>query len=149
MTPDFMAIFDEPRTLFIALMLICPTVAIINSIIFGNKLKQFVRRMRMLSSYDDILYFQRVVSQQMYAALFQIVLLAIPAVLYVVGALRGYLTAGDLIFVILPSFVVLFVGLRQKQTERQVRVIPARDRDLERQRDEIVTTWVKRALPDW
>jgi hypothetical protein len=144
-----MAIFDEPRTLFIALMLICPTVAIINSIIFGNKLKQFVRRMRMLSSYDDILYFQRVVSQQMYAALFQIVLLAIPAVLYVVGALRGYLTAGDLIFVILPSFVVLFVGLRQKQTERQVRVIPARDRDLERQRDEIVTTWVKRALPDW
>lgn len=144
-----MAIFDEPRTLFIALMLICPTVAIINSIIFGNKLNQFARRMRMLSSYDDILYFQRVVSQQMYAALFQIVLLAIPAILYVVGALRGYLSAGDLIFVILPSFVVLFVGLRQKATERQVRVIPARDRDLERQRDEIVTTWVKRPLPDW
>jgi len=144
-----MAILDEPRTLFVAFMLICPTVAIINSIIFGNKLKQFARRMRMFSSYDDILYFQRVVSQQMYAALIQIALLAIPAILYVVGAVRGILNVGDLIFVIVPSFVVLFVGLRQKETERKVRVIPARDRDLEQQRDEIVTTWVKRALPDW
>ena len=63
-----MAILEEPRTLFIALMLICPAIAIINSVIFGNTLKQFALRMRMLSSYDDILYFQRVVKQQMYAA---------------------------------------------------------------------------------
>lgn len=144
-----MAILEEPRTLFIALMLICPAIAIINSVIFGNKLKQFARRMRMLSAYDDILYLQRVVKQQMYAALVQMALLATPAILYVVGAVRGYLSAGDLIFVIAPSFVVLFAGLRLKATERKVRVIPARDRDLEQQRDEIVTVWVKRALPNW
>jgi hypothetical protein len=144
-----MAILEEPRTLFIVLMLICPAIAIINSVIFGNKLKQFARRMRMLSSYDDILYFQRVVKQQMYAALFQMALLATPAILYVVGAVRGYLSVGDLIFVIGPSFIVLFAGLRLKATERKVRVIPARDRDLEQQRDDIVTVWVKRALPNW
>ena len=144
-----MAIFEEPRALFITLMLICPAIAIVNSVIFGGKLKKFARRMKMFSSYDDILAFQRVVAQQMYAALIQIVLLTIPAVLYVVGAVRGYMNPSDLIFVIVPAFVVLYVGLRGKQVERQVRVIPARDRDLERQRDEIVTTWVKRPLPDW
>jgi hypothetical protein len=144
-----MAIFEEPRALFIALMLICPVIAIVNAVISGNKLKKFARRMRMFSSFDDILTFQKVVAQQMYAALVQIVLITIPAVLYVVGAVRGYMNPSDLIIVIVPAFVVLYIGLRGKEVERRIRVIPAKTKDLERQRDDIVTTWVKRPLPDW
>lgn len=139
----------EPRNLFIALILLCPAVAIINALIFGNKLKQFAQRTRMFSSQDDIVDFQRVVSQQMYAALVQIVLLSVPAVLFVVGIMRGFLGVSDLVFVVVPSLIILAMGIAMKKTEQQVRRIPARDDDLARQRDAIVTTWMKKPLPDW
>jgi hypothetical protein len=144
-----MDLLHEPRILVIALMLLCPTVAVVNSLVFGSKLKRFARRIRMFSSQDDIVRFQRVVAQQMYAALAQIVLLAVPAVLYVLGVVRGFLGVGDLVFVIVPSLVVLAFGIAMKKTEQQVRRIPARDDDLARQRDAVVTTWMRKPLPDW
>ncbi|MEJ2188790.1 MAG: hypothetical protein P8Y93_05110 [Acidobacteriota bacterium] len=144
-----MDLLHEPRNLVIALMLLCPTVAVVNSLVFGSKLKQFARRIRMFSSQDDIVRFQRVVAQQMYAALAQIVLLAVPAVLYVLGVVRGFLGVGDLVFVIVPSLVVLAFGIAMKKTEQQVRRIPARDDDLARQRDAVVTTWMRKPFPDW
>jgi len=144
-----MALVNEPRIIFIGLMLIFPVIALVNALVFGRELRQFSRRMVMFSSYDDIMYFQKVVAHQMYAALFQIVLLATPAVLYVVGAVRGYLEATDLVFVILPSIVIIALGMSMKKVELRVRRIPARDEDLEQQRDAIVTTWVKKPLPDW
>ena len=144
-----MEFFQEPRNLFIGLMLLFPAIAIGNSLFFGSKLKQFARRIRIFSSYDDIVLFQRVVSQQMYAALVQMVLLVIPAILFVVGVLRGYLDISALVYVVVPSLVILACGIAFKKVEQQVRSIPARDEDLERQRDAIVTTWIRRALPDW
>ena len=144
-----MDLLHEPRNLFVILMLACPTVAVVNSFVFGNKLKQFARRMRMLSSQDDITRLQRVVSQQMYAALAQIVLLAVPAILYVLGVLRGVLGASDLVLVIVPSLIVLAMGIAMKKVEQRVRRIPARNDDLARQRDAVVTTWMRKPFPDW
>lgn len=144
-----MDLFQDPRNLFIALMLLCPTVAVINSLVFGSKLKRFARRIRMFSSQDDIVRFQRVVAQQMYAALTQIVLLSVPAVLYVLGVVRGFLGVADLVFVVFPSLVVLAFGIAMKKVEQQVRRIPARDEDLTRQRDAVVTTWMRKPFPDW
>ena len=144
-----MNLLHEPRNLFIALMLLCPAVAVVNSLVFGSKLKRFARRIRMFSSQDDIVRFQRVVAQQMYAALTQIVLLSVPAVLYVLGVVRGFLGVADLVFVIVPSLVVLAFGIAMKKVEQQVRRIPTRDEDLARQRDAVVTTWMRKPFPDW
>jgi hypothetical protein len=144
-----MDLFQEPRNLFIALMLLCPAVAVVNSLVFGSKLKRFARRIRMFSSQDDIVRFQRVVAQQMYAALTQIVLLSVPAVLYVLGVVRRFLGVADLVFVIVPSLVVLAFGIAMKKVEQQVRRIPTRDEDLARQRDAVVTTWMRKPFPDW
>jgi hypothetical protein len=137
-----MDLFQEPRNLFIALMLLCPAVAVVNSLVFGSKLKRFARRIRMFSSQDDIVRFQRV-------ALTQIVLLSVPAVLYVLGVVRGFLGVADLVFVIVPSLVVLAFGIAMKKVEQQVRRIPTRDEDLARQRDAVVTTWMRKPFPDW
>ncbi len=143
------SVVHQPRIVFITLMLLCPAVAVVNSLIFGSKLKRFAHRIRMFSDHDDIVHFQRVVAQQMYAALAQVVLLAVPAVLFVLGVFRGFLGVGDLVFVIVPSLVVLALGIAMKKVEHRVRRIPARDDDLARQRDAVVSTWMRKPFPDW
>jgi hypothetical protein len=85
----------------------------------------------------------------MYAALAQIVLLAAPPIMFLVGIVRGVLGPGDLIFVIVPSLVVLAVAFAYKSVEKNVQSTPAADDELRRQKDAIIHTWLKKPLPDW
>ena len=43
----------------------------------------------------------------------------------------------------------MLVAMLVRDTELKVRSIPATDPELERQRDQVVHTWLKKPLPDW
>jgi len=137
------------RSTYLMLMLLLPLAAILNAWWFGSELQRFANQVRSFSSTNEIERFKGVVARQMYAALVQIVLLIVPPILFFVGLARGALTPGDVVFIIVPSAVVILVAALYKQTEKQVKSIPAQDDELQRQRDKIIHTWLKKPLPDW
>ena len=142
-------IVEASRTGYITLMLLLPVVAVLNAIIHGSQLKAFLERTPAFATYQDIVEFEKVVARQMYAALVQIGLLAAPGVVLVVGILRGVLSVGDILYVVLPSFVILGLGVAFKQVENKVRAIPVSDPILEERRDHIVKVWMTKPFPDW
>jgi hypothetical protein len=137
------------RSTYLLFILLFPAIAIANAWWFGSELQRFARQVTRFDSTADVELFKGVVARQMYAALAQIVLLAVPPILFFVGIIRKDLGPGDVLYIILPSAVVILVALVYKKVESQVRAIPAADDELRRQRDAIVETWIKKPLPDW
>lgn len=144
-----MAIADDSRGLLLALMLVLPAIACINSCIHSAQLKAFLERTPAFATYQNIVDFEQVVSRQMYAALLQIGLLVSPGVIFVIGLIQGALTVEDVIYVMLPSMVVLALGLVFKQLENRVKSIPVSDPILSERRDHLVKVWNSKPLPDW
>ena len=140
---------EASRTGYIALILLLPAVAVLNALIHGSQLKAFLERTPAFATYQDIVEFEKVVARQMYAALIQIALLVAPGIVLVVGIVRGVLSIEDILYVVLPSFVILALGLAFKQVENKVRSIPVSDPILEERRDHIVKVWNAKPFPDW
>ena len=137
------------RSTYILLMLGLPALAILNAVWWGSELQSFTKKVTSFEATAHIEQFKTVVAHQMYAALVQIVLLATPPIVFFVGLARHVLTPTDVLFIILPSALVIVVAAIYKRVETQARSIPAADDELRRQRDAIITTWVKKPLPDW
>ena len=117
--------------------------------IHGSQLRGFLVRTPAFATYQDIAEFEKIVARQMYAALVQIVLLVAPGVVFVVGLVRRVLSIADILYVVLPSFVILALGVAFKKVENKVRSIPVGDPILEERRDHIVKVWMTKPLPDW
>lgn len=142
-------ILESSRTGYIALILLLPGVAVLNALIHGSQLHAFLAQTPAFATYQDIVEFEKVVARQMYAALVQIALLVAPGVVFVAGLVRGVLAVDDILFVVLPSFVILALGVVFKKVENKVRSIPVGDPILEERRDHIVKVWMTRPFPDW
>ena len=144
-----MEIADDSRGLFLAVMLVLPAIACVNSFVHSSQLKAFLERTPAFETYQTIVDFEQVVSRQMYAALLQIGLLVSPGVIFMIGLIMGTLTVEDVIYVMLPSMVVLALGLAFKKLENRVKSIPVSDPILAERRDHIVTVWDSKPFPDW
>ena len=140
---------EDPKLFYIGLMLLLPAAAVVNALVHGSQLRAFLHRTPSFDTYQNIVDFEKTVARQMYAALLQIVLLVAPGIVFVVGLVRGALAIGDVLFVILPSFVILALGVAFKHVENQVRSITATDPVLEERRDHIVRVWNSKPFPDW
>jgi len=141
--------FGDPRTVLIGTMVLLPVAALVNAYIHGKLLRQFVHSTPAFQTYQDIVEFERMVARQMYAALMQILLLAIPGLLFVVGLIRKVLVPGDLVYILLPMGTVIVMGVALKGVEKRAQTIPTDDPMLEERRNHIVETWIKKPLPDW
>jgi hypothetical protein len=108
-----------------------------------------VRGTPAIRTYQDIVDFERVVARQMYAALMQILLLAIPGLLFAVGLIRKLLVPGDLLYILLPLVAVIAMGVAMKGLEKRAQTIPTDDPILEERRNHIVKTWISKPFPDW
>jgi hypothetical protein len=140
---------EAMRSTYILLMLGLPALAILNAVWWGSELQSFTKKVRSFESTAHIEQFKTVVAHQMYAALVQIVLLATPPIVFFVGLARRVLTPTDVLFIILPSALVIVVAAVYKKVETQARSIPASDDELRRQRDAIISTWIKKPFPNW
>lgn len=136
------------RSTLLMLILLLPALAVINAVWFAGELRRFLEEVPRLQSTHDLERFKRVVARQMYAALVQIVLLSAPLLLLVFGIVRGALAVPDVVYVLIPSLIVLAVAYGLRDAERRAKSIPASE-DLVDSRDAIVETWLKRPVPDW
>jgi hypothetical protein len=137
------------RSTYTLLMLLFPALAIVNSWWFGRELKAFVDATPAIASTADLERMKAVVKRQMIAALAQILLLAAGPAVYALGLYRHLLRPADVVFVIVPSALVLAAGVALKRVEAAARSLHTPDDELRRQRDAIVATWLKKPLPDW
>jgi hypothetical protein len=139
----------DPRTPYIATLLLLPAVAVVNSFLHRRQLASFLRQTPAIATYQDIVAFEKTVARQMYAALLQIALLVAPWIVFGYGFVQDVLTVDDLGLVIAPSFVVLALGLNYKRLENRARSIRAEDPTLGDRRDHIVEVWMRKPFPDW
>lgn len=137
------------RDVYLLLLLALPAAAALNALWFGRELRHFADATPRLESTADLQRFRRVVGRQMYAALVQILLLALPPIIFFYGLTRKILTVGDLLLVVLPAAAIIVLAQLNRRHETRVRNIPAADPELERERDRIIRTWNRRPLPDW
>jgi protein-S-isoprenylcysteine O-methyltransferase Ste14 len=135
--------------MLIAFILSFTTAGILNSLYFGLELKRYVSRTPVLDSSLAILRYKKMVANQMRAALVQIVLLATPVIAFVAGMMLEWFQGADLFIVIVPSLVIVAIALYFRGWEMMARSIPTTDEELEEERDAIVRTWLRKALPDW
>jgi len=139
----------DPRIACIASMLLPPACAVVNAMVHGARLHTFLKRTPTIATYQNIIEFERVVKRQMYAALLQIVLLVAPGIIFVVGLVRKVIAVDDVLYIVLPSLVIMAIGMAFKTLENRARSLPVHDPILEERRDHIVKVWNSKALPDW
>jgi hypothetical protein len=139
----------ETRTLLILGILGFATAGIANSIWFGLDLKRYSERTQILATRLDMLRFKKVVARQMYAALIQAVLLIVPLVIFFTGVSFEILNPSEILLVIVPSVIMIFVAVFSRRWEYRVKTIAAADPEIEEQRDAIVRTWLRKPWPDW
>ncbi len=123
--------------------------AVVNLVSGQLELRRFGERVTMISSERDLDLFKDLAASQMRRALVQMVLLGLPAVLVTVAVARGALGPGGLLYVVLPAIAIIVVSLVVKGTEKRIQEIPTADESLAARRDEVVRTWLKKAVPDW
>jgi hypothetical protein len=130
-------------------MLFFPILAVINALYFMSRLRRLVSDIRTLTSEYDMRRYRHEVRLQMYAALAQIGLLSAPILLLFYGAFSHRLRPLDVLYVIIPSVIVILVGRAMKKTEQAAKNMPASRPELEQERDRVVHVWDARPLPDW
>lgn len=135
--------------MLLLVMLGLPAAAVVNAVWFGTELKNFVTTTPRLESSHDLERFKAVVGRQMYAALAQIVLLATPPIAYALGLVFGVLRPSDVVYVIFPSAVIIIVAAVYRGWEKRAKTIPTADPEIQRQRDAIIHTWLRKPWPDW
>jgi hypothetical protein len=124
-------------------------MAVVNSVVQGNNLKEFLDRTPEFASMLDIENFKRVAGQQMRAALVQAALLLVPPGCFFWGLMTDSLSPGDFVWILLPSVIVILVARSFRKLELKAWSLPADSDDLAAERDRIVRTWKTKALPDW
>lgn len=130
-------------------MLILPALGVINAIYHGRLLQHYVRNTKRIRDMAGLAQFQKLVAQQMYAALAQLVLMIIPMILYFIAIPTEILRFADIVYVMFPGGVLMAIGYHFKKVETQVYRIPALGEELDEQRLEIIKRWRTRAVPDW
>ncbi len=112
-------------------------------------LKSFMDETPRIDTNADLEKFKDVVRKQMYAALLQIVLMGLPILIFLYGAVTGLMRFGDILYVIFPDAVVIIVGKALRKIEKKAQSLPVSSPELEKARDKIVYCWEKKPLPDW
>ncbi len=137
------------RDTLVFLIVGLPVLGMLNATFFGLRLKSFLAGTSRLSSSTDMERYKAQVKAQMFAALVQMILLGAPSLLWMFGFSQDQLYIGDLKFVVVPSVLMIAIGMYFKKVEETARSIPVENDELRVQRDRIASRWTDSALPDW
>jgi hypothetical protein len=137
------------RTIYLAVILGFPVLAVLNALYFGSELRRFADRTPRLETPLEMTKYRRLVGRQMYAALLQLLLLAIPPIVFFYGLIHKILTVPDILFVVVPSAILIVIAQLNRRHEARIRTLPTATEQFAEERDAIVRTWVRKPLPDW
>ena len=137
------------REILLGLIVGMPSVGVINSLIFGWQLRSYLSTSPRIESWQDLERFKQIVSAQMYATLAQIGFLIIPYPAFAYGVWMGELRLPvDLVFIIVPSAILVIVGAVFKQIDAQAKSLPVAE-EFQGEYQRVAEAWVKKPLPDW
>ena len=139
----------ETREILLVVISVSFAAAAGNALWFGFELRRFANSTPVLASSSDLARFKTVVAHQMKAALAQIGLLATPAAVFAYGLVGEHLIGTDLLFIVVPSAIIVVLAVTFRSWEVRVRSIAAANPELAAQRDEIVKIWRSKPLPNW
>ena len=137
------------RAVLLTAMFASQGLALVNVILQGRNLREFLDRTPVLASSMDLENFKAVAGGQMWAALAQAFLLLIAPGCFVWGLATNNLTPGDFVWILLPSVVVILIARSFRSIELRAWSIPTADEEMAAERDRIVRVWRTRPLPDW
>jgi hypothetical protein len=137
------------RTVLLTLMITFPVIGLLVSLYFGVTLQRFITTTPEIRSRDELERFKQVVKTQMYAALAQGAILIIPTLLLFYGFLSRTLVMLDIVYLLIPSLILLGVAIYFKPIERQVQTLPVADPQLQQERDCVVDVWKHKPFPNW
>lgn len=136
------------RELLLGIIVGMPVLGILNSLWFGSRLVQYLRQQPRIASFPDMEAFKRLGAAQMYAALAQILVLILPGIAFAAGFVLKVLSPSDLLYVLVPSAVVMLAGIYYKRIERRAQTLEVN----EEFRDEygrVVYAWLHKPFPTW
>ncbi len=114
-----------------------------------NTLKRFLIKTPVIETEQDLSEFKAIVKQHMYAALLQIVFLGTPLLLFSYGIQNEILGFSDILFIIIPNSIVIFVSLAFRKLEKRGQSISTSNPNLESELQQVIHYWKKRPLPSW
>jgi hypothetical protein len=136
------------RELYLGLMIGMPAIGIINSLIFGSQLRNYIASSPRIDAWQDLERFKRIVSAQMYAALAQIGFLIVPYPAFGIGLFTGDLRVADIVYILIPSAILVVVGVIFKQIEAQAKSLPVAE-EFREEYQHVIDVWMKKPFPKW
>lgn len=136
------------REILLGIIVGMPVLSLLNSLWFGSRLVQFLRQQPRIASFHDMEKFKRLVSAQMYGALAQILVLVLPGIAFAAGFVLKVLGPFDLLFLIVPSAVVVLVGTYLKGIERRAQTLEVSE-EFREEYARVVYTWIHKPFPTW
>lgn len=124
-----------------------PALGLLISAWNGRQMKQFLAEVSMLEDHHDLERFKDEAGRNMYFALVIMGLIGIAAV----PVIAGFIFYGQIFLTVTLGVGATYSlsGYCLTKLEKKIQKIPTANEALERERDRIVTIWLKKALPDW
>ncbi|MCC6488845.1 MAG: hypothetical protein IT364_15205 [Candidatus Hydrogenedentes bacterium] len=136
------------RELLLSIIVGMPVLGIVNSLWFGSSLVRYLRQQPRIASFHDMEQFKRIVAAQMYGALAQILVLVLPGIAFAAGFVLKVLGRVDLLFVLVPSAVVVLVGVYYKRIERSAQTLDVSE-EFREEYARVIYTWLHKPFPTW
>lgn len=130
-------------SLFLLFILIF-MLAIVNTILAGVHVRAFVSQKDAIDSRKTLDEFKKMVTQQMYQALLQLVLLGSTVLLGMYGIFTGKLS---LFIVLLLNGIIIGLSMIFKSVEKRARSLKVEDELLQKEYLQVCEAWTKKALP--
>ena len=132
-------------------MVVAAAATLVTMIALFAQARRFSRRVPELRDLGDLNAFKAMASVQMYASFVVIRLAWVPLIIWLIGKffLRSLTWLDLLLYVALPYVLQLVVAVTTIATLRAVRVTPASDPVLNKERERVVDVWLRQNFPDW
>ena len=137
------------RLLLIGGLLFFPLITGFISLLAWLDLLRLLKKIKVIATTDDLEEMKPFVARQMYAALLALPTLILPALIYIAGLVLKILYAADILFLIVPSGLVILIAQIYKIFERRAQNFEVTDPALEEEYLHIVKVWNRKPFPDW
>ena len=135
--------------LFLTVIIILQLTGLVYCLIFIKKFTNFLNSVNMLKNDLDMKEFKKLVKENMYAALANIVFLGGSWILYFIGFFIKILNIIDFGFILIPAVLIVIFSLKLKTLEKKLQNLPTENPALEDERDRVVDIWLHKPFPNW
>ena len=135
--------------IFLTTIIVLQLTGLIYCIIFIRKFTDFLNLVDSLKNKIDMEKFKKLVKENMYAALLNLVFLGSSWIIYFIGFFLKILGIIDFIFILIPAVLIVLFSLKLKSLEKMVQKLPADNPVLEEESNMIVDIWLHKPFPNW